>query len=578
MPSNTDSRAYAYLVGVGVTHSIAPPMHNYIAKALGHDWTFLAKECPTVEDAVELFRRSDFAGGVVTMPYKRTIMDHLDGLDEYAIRLGACNNVYRTSDGKLRGTNTDWRGIKGCLLGASAAGKGKSALLIGAGGAARAAIFTLHDELECRQIYLVNRDRDEVNVLLQETRQVYGDGLEIIYVEHVEQVAGLPSPYYIVGTVPDAEPSTPDEVEVHQIIGSFLSLTQEKGVLLDMFVPVSCSNTTMPCTPAIASMSLGRAWVHSLPEKLSQAARAGFKGVEIFYEDLEYLAKEKGPVNDSTLLTAAQETRAICDRHGLKVIGMQPFLFYEGLTDRAQHREKIQRLKLWFAIVKILGTDIIQIPSNFQSEGISGDLDLIVSDMIEVADLGLKEEPVVRFAYENLAWGTFISTWESLWEVVRRVDRPNFGCCLDTFNIAGRVWADPASASGKTQDADAALAASLKNLVRTIDVHKVFYVQVVDAERMQQPLIEGHPFYVEGQPARMSWSRNARLFLYEQDRGGYLPVVQVAEAFLQGLGFEGWVSMELFSRSMADPDSTVPEMHAQRGIKAWERLAEALDL
>ncbi|PIG87487.1 hypothetical protein AARAC_003879 [Aspergillus arachidicola] len=334
----------------------------------------------------------------------------------------------------------------------------------------------------------------------------------------------------------------------------------------------------MPCAPAIASMSLGRAWVHSLPEKLSQAAKAGFKGVEIFYEDLEYLAKEKGPVDDSTLLAAAQETRAICDHYGLEVIGMQPFLFYEGLTDRAQHREKIERLKLWFVIVKILGTDIIQIPSNFQSEGISGDLDLIVSDMIEVADMGLKEEPVVRFAYENLAWGTFISTWEDLWEVVRRVDRPNFGCCLDTFNIAGRVWADPASASGKTPDADAALAASLQSLVQTVDVNKVFYVQVVDAERMQQPLIEGHPFYVEGQPARMSWSRNARLFLYEQERGGYLPVVQVAEAFLKHLGFEGWVSMELFSRSMADPDPTVPETHAQRGINAWKRLAEELDL
>ena len=234
MPSETDPRAYAYLVGVGVTHSIAPPMHNYIAKALGHDWEFLAKECPTVEDAVQLFRRPDFAGGVVTMPYKRTIMDHLDGLDEYAIRLGACNNVYRTSDGKLRGTNTDWRGIKGCLLGASEAGRGKPAVLIGAGGAARAAIFTLHDQLECRQIYLVNRDRDEVKVLLDEAKQVYGDGLEIIYVDRVEQVEGLASPYYIVGTVPDAEPSTLDEVEVHQIIKSFLSTPYEKGVLLDM--------------------------------------------------------------------------------------------------------------------------------------------------------------------------------------------------------------------------------------------------------------------------------------------------------------------------------------------------------
>ena len=127
-------------------------------------------------------------------------------------------------------------------------------------------------------------------------------------------------------------------------------------------------------------------------------------------------------------------------------------------------------------------------------------------------------------------------------------------------------------------DADQILKTSLNQLAQTVDVNKVFYVQVVDAERMQQPLIEGHPFYVEGQPSRMSWSRNARLFLFEEDRGGYLPVVDVARAFLKDLGFEGWVSMELFSRTIADPDKTVPKTHAQRGITAWKRLAGELSL
>jgi 4-hydroxyphenylpyruvate dioxygenase len=339
----------------------------------------------------------------------------------------------------------------------------------------------------------------------------------------------------------------------------------------------SCKST-MSCRPAIASMSLGRAWVHPLSEKLSQAAHAGFEGVEIFYEDLEYLAKEKGSLSNETLFAAAHEIRTMCDRHGLEVIGLQPFLFYEGLIDRAQHEQRLQNLKVWFRIAKILGTDIIQIPSNFQSDGISGDRNLIVADMIEVANLGLKETPVVRFAYENLAWGTYISTWEDMWDIVRRVDRPNFGCCLDTFNIAGRVWADPASPSGKTPNADLDLRKSIESLTKTIDVRKVFYIQVVDAERMESPLVNGHPFHVEGQPARMSWSRNARLFLYEEEKGGYLPVVKVAEAFLKGLGYRGWVSMELFSRTMADPDPTTPQTHAQRGIQAWNGLKRELRL
>lgn len=198
--------------------------------------------------------------------------------------------------------------------------------------------------------------------------------------------------------------------------------------------------------------------------------------------------------------------------------------------------------------------------------------------MIEVADLGLQENPPVRFAYENLAWGTYIDTWDSMWNIIEKVNRPNFGCCLDTFNIAGRVWADPASPTGKTPNADEDLRISLEKMCNTIDLKKVFYVQVVDAERMETPLVPGHPFHVDGQPARMSWSRNARLFVYETDRGAYLPVIEVAKAILNDLRFQGWVSMELFSRTLSYPESTIPHSHAQRGITAWKKLKAELDL
>jgi quinate dehydrogenase len=106
-----DERAFTYLVSIGVTHSIAPPMHKYITQHLGLDWQLISQEYLTVEDAMKIFRKPTFAGGVVTMPYKSTIMKHFDGLDEYAVKIGACNNVYHTADGSLRGTNTDWRGI-----------------------------------------------------------------------------------------------------------------------------------------------------------------------------------------------------------------------------------------------------------------------------------------------------------------------------------------------------------------------------------------------------------------------------------------------------------------------------------
>ncbi|CRG84900.1 4-hydroxyphenylpyruvate dioxygenase [Talaromyces islandicus] len=301
----------------------------------------------------------------------------------------------------------------------------------------------------------------------------------------------------------------------------------------------------MPCRPAIASMSLGRAWVHEMPEKTKQAAETGFQGIEIFYEDLEYLAKKYGDsTQDENILAAAKEVRELCDSLGLEIFGLQPFLFYEGLVDRQEHDRKIRQLKLWFRIVKVLGTYTIQIPTNFQQGGTSGDIDLITQDLIEVADLGIKEDPPIRFAYENIAWGTHVDTWELMWDIVQRVNRPNFGCCLDTFNIAGRVWADPASPTGKTANAENDFQASMERLRNTVDIKKVYYVQVVDAEH----------------------------------RGAYLPSVEVAKVLLNDLKFEGWVSMELFSRTLADPDQAVPRTHSQRGIAAWKKLQSELDL
>jgi 4-hydroxyphenylpyruvate dioxygenase len=338
--------------------------------------------------------------------------------------------------------------------------------------------------------------------------------------------------------------------------------------------------------PAIASMSLGRAWVHGLEGKLRTASNAGFRGIELFYEDLEYFARampgydcKEGTPPSIQLVAAATEIRKLCSELNLEIIGLQPFLFYEGLIDRKEHAARIERLCVWFEIVDALEVDIIQIPSNFlPSSQLTGDTDAIVADMVEVADLGAKRSRPIKFAYENLCWGTHIDTWEQAWEIVRLVNRPNFGMCLDTFNVAGRIWADPASPDGKNENADQTLDASLKRLVEVVDVSKVFYIQLVDAEKQDSPLIEGHPYYAEDQPARMSWSRNARCFMYETDRGAYLPVEKVAKAIVDELGYKGWVSMELFSRTMSDSRPEVPVEHSTRGIRSWEKIVDALAL
>ena len=237
--TSESSKKALHMVGINVTHTVAPPMHDFIARTLHLPWTFTPEECPTVDMAMALFREPSFAGGVVTMPYKKSIMPYLDELDELAVKLGACNNVYLTNEGRLRGTNTDWRGIKGCLLSADndgTMGRGRPALIVGAGGASRAAVYALFAELDCSPIYVINRDEQEVLDLIQDV-QAMSTPLsrpEIIHVQSLAEAKVLASPYYVVGTVPDFEPSTPEEIKSRAMLEVLLQNAETKGVLLDM--------------------------------------------------------------------------------------------------------------------------------------------------------------------------------------------------------------------------------------------------------------------------------------------------------------------------------------------------------
>ncbi|KAJ5096353.1 hypothetical protein NUU61_005709 [Penicillium alfredii] len=229
-----------HLVGVGVSHSIAPAMHNSIAKSLGLPWTFYATECPTMNDLLQIARERTTAGLVVTMPYKNSIMKHLDELDDLSRMIGACNNVYY-KDGnprRLCGTNTDWQGIKGCLLERGdenerpSAESPAAALIVGAGGASRAAVYALMVHLHCPTIYVLNRDEQEVMDLIDDSKKLPIIP-KVVHIKTMDQAKESDSPYYVVGTVPDIEPKTKFEVAMASMLESFLS-RPKKGVLLDM--------------------------------------------------------------------------------------------------------------------------------------------------------------------------------------------------------------------------------------------------------------------------------------------------------------------------------------------------------
>ncbi|KKA29929.1 hypothetical protein TD95_001500 [Thielaviopsis punctulata] len=326
----------------------------------------------------------------------------------------------------------------------------------------------------------------------------------------------------------------------------------------------------------ISTMSLGRCWAgHSFEHKLDMAAKHGYRGIELWHEDLMDIAARYpgGLAVFDNQLTAARYVRRLCAARRLSIICLQPFAMFEGAVDRAVHAARLADLRLWLRLAHALGTDLIHIASSMAPAAqLSPDTDLAVADLQAAARLAAAQSPPVRLSYEALAWGSRIDTWEQSWAVVQAVDMANFGLCLDSFNIAGRIYADPASATGCTPDAAAAVTQSMQRLVAQVDVARVFFVQVVDAARLAAPLVPGHEYYNAEQPSRMSWSRNCRLFYGEHERGAYLPVTQICEAFFNGLGFRGWVSLELFNKRMSETDAEVPEELARRGAVCWEKL------
>ncbi|KAM3432403.1 hypothetical protein MY4824_006607 [Beauveria thailandica] len=270
-----------------------------------------------------------------------------------------------------------------------------------------------------------------------------------------------------------------------------------------------------------------------------------------------------GGCSPPNLLAAARQTRRWCDTRKQEIVCLQPFMHFGGLLDRGKAERDLETIELWADLASTLGTNLILLPSSFlPAAQLADDMSVLVCDLQNAADIGLRKSPAVRFAFEA-RYG---------WKIVSAVHRPNFGLCLDTFNMAGHVFADPAAPGGCRPDADSILQGSMRRLAAQVDTAKVFLVQVADAERLAKPLDEAHPLYDAEQPPRMSWSRSCRLFYGEDRRGGYLPVKRILQAVVHGLGYRGWLSFEVFHRRLAESDGAVPQLFAARASQSWARL------
>lgn len=221
--------------------------------------------------------------------------------------------------------------------------------------------------------------------------------------------------------------------------------------------------------------------------------------------------------------------------------------------------------------MEAVGTDMLQVGSS-DSEGIATDPDLVAADLQELADM--LAEKGFKLAYENWCWSTHAPKWSDVWNIVQKVDRPNVGLCLDTFQSAGGEWGDPTTESGRIEtpaitemELSVRYRASLKELAETVPADKIFFFQISDAYKASPPL-EDKPDTESGLRPRGRWSHDYRPLPYD---GGYLPIEQFAKAVLD-TGFKGWFSVEVFDGKFEEKFGQDLNKYAEKAIDSCKEL------
>ena len=125
-----------------------------------------------------------------------------------------------------------------------------------------------------------------------------------------------------------------------------------------------------------------------LDEKLEAIAAAGFKGVEIFENDL--LSYGGTPT----------EIARRCRDLGLEIITFQPFRDFEGMPPEKRART-FARAERKFDLMAELGCDLLMVCSNVAPDSLGG-IDRAASDFRELGELAAKRR--MRVAFEALAW------------------------------------------------------------------------------------------------------------------------------------------------------------------------------
>lgn len=258
---------------------------------------------------------------------------------------------------------------------------------------------------------------------------------------------------------------------------------------------------------SIATVSLSG----SLTEKLTAASRAGFDGVEIFENDL--LASPLTP----------EGIRARCADLGLTVDLYQPMRDIEAVPE-AEFARNLRRARHKFELMGRLGADTVLVCSSVSPLAVDDDA-LAAGQLARLA--ALAQDFGIRVAYEALAWGRHVSTYDHAWHIVETAGHPALGTCLDSFHILSR-GSDPKG-------------------IEDIPGEKIFFLQLADAPLLAMDVLQ--------------WSRHYRCF---PGQGGF--DIAGLLAHVLRTGYDGPLSLEVFNDVFRQAEAGPTAVDARRSL------------
>ncbi|MFJ7967112.1 bifunctional sugar phosphate isomerase/epimerase/4-hydroxyphenylpyruvate dioxygenase family protein [Streptomyces sp. NPDC096324] len=261
----------------------------------------------------------------------------------------------------------------------------------------------------------------------------------------------------------------------------------------------------------------------SLTEKLTAASRAGFDGVEIFENDL--LASPLTP----------EEIRTRCADLGLSIDLYQPMRDTEAVP-ADEFARNLRRARNKFELMRRLGADTVLVCSSVSPLALDDD-DLAAEQLSRLADLA--QEFGIRVAYEALAWGRHISTYDHAWHVVESAGHPALGTCLDSFHILSR--------------------GSNPKGIEDIPGEKIFFLQLADAPLLAMDVLQ--------------WSRHYRCF---PGQGGF-DIAGLLRHVLR-TGYEGPLSLEVFNDVFRQAEAAPTAVDAHRSLLVLQEAAGVTQL